>query len=69
MDYEARNKYMLTFVATVNSGEGATVAVPLIISVIDANDVAPRFTADKYVGFINEGEQVFQPTLKVEVGT
>jgi len=52
---------------TDDYGMGQSAVVPLKITLIDANDNAPKFTSDTYQSIIDEGASAFDPPLFVLV--
>lgn len=69
IDKEQKDTYIVNFEAWDNYGEGLMASVKLTIHVIDDNDNTPTFALDQYVRYIDEGQTVPDPELKVVVST
>ena len=67
LDFEVRSIYQLDVTAT-DSG-GLSVVVRYVITVQDFNDQAPVFSADQYSAFVDEGTNVLNPSITVQVGS
>ena len=67
LDYERRRQYDLTFLARDSFGEGELTTVPLTIRIDNMNDNPPRFLVRNYTSYINEGETIPNPRVRVEV--
>ena len=66
LDYEQTRAYFLSFTATDNNGEGKKSVVNLRVTLSDENDNPPSFENSQYRANIDEGEELFQPSLIVK---
>lgn len=67
LDYEQQNVYVVNFEAWDKFGEDKMSSIKLTIRLIDDNDNSPTFALDEYVRYIDEGQTVPDPELKVQV--
>lgn len=66
LDYEQTRAYFLSFTATDNNGAGKKSVVNLRVTLSDENDNPPSFENSQYRANIDEGEELFQPSLIVK---
>jgi len=71
IDYERQRskQYQLQVTAADRQGEGFYVRVPLIITIIDANDNPPVFPQNEYGISVRENRTTFDPPLIVVVSS
>ncbi|XP_065338532.1 cadherin-87A [Cloeon dipterum] len=66
LDFETKADYYISYKATDDEGEGQSVAVPLKISLVDANDNPPHFIHPGYRAHVDEGSTKFDSYLTVQ---